>query len=53
MCAWQVSKSHGTVSAYKQVVYLWARNLGGETAVKLLTKFGLLEDAIDFAAENR
>ncbi|KAM9496806.1 intraflagellar transport protein 172 homolog [Clarias gariepinus] len=51
--AYRVSKSHGTVSAYKQVVYLWARNLGGETAVKLLTKFGLLEDAIDFAAENR
>ncbi|XP_053503578.1 intraflagellar transport protein 172 homolog isoform X4 [Ictalurus furcatus] len=51
--AYRVSKSHGTVSTHKQVVYLWAKNLGGETAVKLLNKFGLLEDAIDFAAENR
>lgn len=48
-----MAKSHGTVSAHKQVVYLWAKNLGGETAVKLLNKFNLLEDAIDFAAENR
>ena len=26
--------------------------LGGDSAVKLLTKFGLLESAIDYAAEN-
>ena len=25
---------------------------GGDSAVKLLTKFGLLESAIDYAAEN-
>lgn len=53
MCLCQVSKSHGTASTHKQVVYLWAMNLGGEAAVKLLSKFSLLEDAIEFAAENR
>jgi intraflagellar transport protein 172 len=26
--------------------------LGGDSAVKLLTKFGLLETAIDYAADN-
>jgi intraflagellar transport protein 172 len=31
---------------------LWARSLGGESAVKLLTKFGLLDAALDFASEN-
>ena len=48
----QVSKSHGGPTAAKQVAYLWAKNLGGDSAVKLLTKFGLLEAAIDYATEN-
>lgn len=34
------------------MVYLWAKSLGGDSAVKLLQKFGLLESAIDYAAEN-
>ncbi|XP_026856898.2 intraflagellar transport protein 172 homolog isoform X1 [Electrophorus electricus] len=51
--AYRVSKNHGATSAHKQVAYLWAKSLGGEAAVKLLNKFGLLETAIDFAAENR
>ncbi|KAJ8355794.1 hypothetical protein SKAU_G00185880 [Synaphobranchus kaupii] len=50
--AYRVAKSHGGVSGHKQVAYLWAKNLGGEAAVKLLNKFGLLETAIDFAADN-
>ena len=48
----QVSKAHGGATASKQVAYLWAKSLGGDSAVKLLTKFGLLEAAIDYAAEN-
>jgi intraflagellar transport protein 172 len=48
----QVAKQHGGVSASKQVAYLWAKYLGGESAVRLLTKFGLLEAAVDYAAEN-
>jgi intraflagellar transport protein 172 len=34
------------------VAYLWARSLGGEAAVKLLSKFGLLDAALEFAADN-
>nr|CAB3255301.1 intraflagellar transport protein 172 homolog [Phallusia mammillata] len=50
--AYRVAKSHGTTTAHKQVAYLWARSLGGDSAVKLLTKFGLLDAAIDYAADN-
>ena len=50
--AYRVAKSHGGIHTSKQVAYLWARSLGGEAAVKLLSKFGLLDAAIDFATEN-
>lgn len=50
--AHRVAKTHGGPSAYKQVVYLWAKSLGGEAAVKLLTKFNLLEMAIEQATEK-
>ncbi|KAH9246952.1 hypothetical protein BASA81_015465 [Batrachochytrium salamandrivorans] len=50
--AYRVGKSHGGPNSSKQIAYLWARSLGGESAVKLLRKFGLLDAAIDFAAEN-
>ena len=48
----QVAKAHGGPNAAKQVAYLWAKDLGGDSAVKLLSKFGFLEMAIDYAAEN-
>ncbi|KAI9178878.1 hypothetical protein H9P43_005540 [Blastocladiella emersonii ATCC 22665] len=50
--AHRVAKLHGGAYAAKQVAYLWARSLGGEAGAKLLIKHGLLEYAIDFAAEN-
>nr|XP_046228660.1 intraflagellar transport protein 172 homolog isoform X2 [Scatophagus argus] len=50
--AYRVAKSHGGAGAQKQVAYLWARSLGGEAAVKLLNKFGLLEYAIECASNN-
>lgn len=49
----QIAKTHGGASAHKQVAYLWAKGLGGEAAVKLLNKFGFLETAIDYAADNK
>lgn len=49
MCVFQVAKSHGDPEAQRRVVYLWAHSLGGEAAVKLLNKFGLLEFAIETA----
>ncbi|KAG7214317.1 hypothetical protein INR49_004455 [Caranx melampygus] len=50
--AYRVAKSHGGAGAQKQVAYLWARSLGGEAAVKLLNKFGLMEYAIESATKN-
>lgn len=35
-----------------QLVLFMVTFIGGDSAVKLLTKFGLLESAIDYAAEN-
>ncbi|KAJ7341442.1 hypothetical protein JRQ81_005540 [Phrynocephalus forsythii] len=50
--AYRVAKAHGGANSHKHVAFLWARSLGGEAAVKLLSKFGLLEMAIDHAADN-
>ena len=52
VCYFQVAKSHGGATAANQVAYLWAKTLGGESAVKLLTKFGLLEAAVNYATDN-
>lgn len=48
----QVAKSHGGAGAQKQVAFLWAKTLGGEAAVKLLNKFGLLDYAIESATNK-
>ncbi|XP_027706181.1 intraflagellar transport protein 172 homolog isoform X2 [Vombatus ursinus] len=50
--AYRVAKAHGGANAHKHVAYLWAKGLGGEAAVRLLSKLGLLEAAIDHAADN-
>ncbi|XP_034856689.1 intraflagellar transport protein 172 homolog isoform X2 [Mirounga angustirostris] len=50
--AYRVAKAHGGTTAHKHVAYLWAKSLGGESAVRLLNKLGLLEAAIDHAADN-
>ncbi|CAG0924379.1 unnamed protein product, partial [Notodromas monacha] len=49
--AYRVAKNHGGPHAGKQVAFLWAKSLGGDSAVKLLNKFGLLEQCIDYACE--
>ncbi|XP_072318787.1 intraflagellar transport protein 172 homolog [Eucyclogobius newberryi] len=48
----RIAKSHGGANVQKQVAYLWAQSLGGEAAVKLLSRFSLLEYAIEFACNN-
>ncbi|KAG8179911.1 hypothetical protein JTE90_006274 [Oedothorax gibbosus] len=50
--AYRVAKTKGNDISAKQIAYLWAKSVGGDSAVKLLNKFGLLENAIDYAAEN-
>eukprot|EP00668_Euglena_longa_P000083 GGOE01000099.1.p1 GENE.GGOE01000099.1~~GGOE01000099.1.p1 ORF type:complete len:1743 (+),score=650.33 GGOE01000099.1:779-5230(+) len=49
----RVAKLHGGVNAMKQVVFAWAVQLGGDAGSKLLTKFGLVEQAIDYAIESK
>mmetsp|Transcript_15284 Transcript_15284/g.25210 ORF Transcript_15284/g.25210 Transcript_15284/m.25210 type:complete len:1767 (+) Transcript_15284:218-5518(+) len=48
----RVAKLHGGVNASKKVAYAWAVSLGGEAGAKLLTKFGLIEQAIEYAMET-
>ncbi|KAB7506029.1 Intraflagellar transport protein [Armadillidium nasatum] len=50
--AHRVAKDEGGSGASKQVAFLWARTLRGEAAVKLLNKFGILEQCIDYCCEN-
>ncbi|KAG7173582.1 Intraflagellar transport protein 172-like [Homarus americanus] len=50
--AYRVAKQEGGANAGKQVAFLWARTLRGDAAVKLLNKFGLLEQCIDYACES-
>ena len=48
----RVAKYHGGIQASKRVAYAWALSLGGEAGSKLLTKLGLIEQAIDYAVES-
>ena len=50
--AYRVAQNNGGPHASKQVAFLWAKTLGGESAVKLLNKFGILEQGIDYACES-
>ncbi|KAK9829656.1 hypothetical protein WJX72_007146 [[Myrmecia] bisecta] len=50
--AMRVAKTCGGVNASKQVAYAWAVALGGEEGAQLLSKFGLVEQAIDYALES-
>ncbi|KAJ4427860.1 hypothetical protein ANN_23861 [Periplaneta americana] len=49
--AFRVAKTNGGSQASQQVAFLWAKSLGGDSAVKLLNKFNLLEISIDYACE--
>jgi len=50
--AYRIAKTHGGPAWAKNIAFLWAKSLGGDSAVKLLSKFGLLEEAIDYATDN-
>jgi hypothetical protein len=51
--AYRVSRAHGGVNAAKQVAYHWAISLKNpESAVKLLSRFGLLNQVVDYAVES-
>ncbi|EFC47925.1 hypothetical protein NAEGRDRAFT_63764 [Naegleria gruberi] len=49
----RVAKAHGGLTAWKKVALEWAKQYtGGEAGVKLLSKLGLVEDAIDYAMDG-
>lgn len=50
--AYRIAKSQGGPAWAKNIAVLWAKSLGGDSAVKLLSKFGLLEEAIDYATDD-
>ncbi|XP_068609645.1 intraflagellar transport protein 172 homolog [Brachionichthys hirsutus] len=50
--AYRVAKNHGEGDVHKDVVFMWARSLGGEAAVKLINKFGLVEYSIELCFEK-
>ncbi|MFH4973753.1 hypothetical protein AB6A40_000462 [Gnathostoma spinigerum] len=50
--AYRIAKQEGGESVQKQVLFLWAKSMGGDSAVKLLQKFNLLDESIDFACDN-
>ncbi|KAK5981847.1 Intraflagellar transport protein osm-1 [Trichostrongylus colubriformis] len=49
--AYRLARSEGGEQEQKQVALLWAKSLGGEAGVKLLNKFGMLNEAIDHFSE--
>eukprot|EP01065_Artemidia_motanka_P041067 TRINITY_DN5263_c0_g4_i1.p1 TRINITY_DN5263_c0_g4~~TRINITY_DN5263_c0_g4_i1.p1 ORF type:complete len:1760 (+),score=631.40 TRINITY_DN5263_c0_g4_i1:78-5357(+) len=44
----RVAKVHGGQQAWKNVVIAWALELGGEQGSKLLARFGMVEQAIEY-----
>lgn len=50
--AFRVCRDKGSDAVTKQIAYEWARHLGGDSSVKLLTKHHLLDDVIDIACER-
>lgn len=50
--AYRVARAHGGTNAAKQVAYFWGTSLkNAEAAVKLLSRFGLLNQVVDYAVE--
>lgn len=50
--AYRVARAEGGDKVHKHIAYLWAKSLGGDSAVKLLQRYGLLNEAIDMGSER-
>ena len=50
--AYRIARVHAGETAEKQLAFLWARSLGGESAIKLLNRLGHVNDVIDIACSN-
>ncbi|XP_043070065.1 intraflagellar transport protein 172 homolog [Drosophila bipectinata] len=49
---YRVAKQKGTEGASQQVAYMWAKSMPTESAVRLLSKLGLLDTAVGFACDS-
>lgn len=47
-----MAKTAGGEQAGEQVAFLWAKSLGGDSAVKLLNKLNLLNACIEHACDS-
>ncbi|XP_026675781.1 intraflagellar transport protein 172 homolog [Diaphorina citri] len=50
--AYRIALSNGGQEAVEPVVYLWAKSLGGDSAVRLLNRLSLLESCISNACDT-
>ncbi|CAL2048973.1 unnamed protein product [Caenorhabditis brenneri] len=50
--AFRIAKNEGGENMEKQILFMWAKSIGGDAAVKLLNKHGMLSEGIDFACET-
>ncbi|ALC42884.1 osm-1, partial [Drosophila busckii] len=48
---YRVAQQQGTEGASQQVAYMWAKSMPLESAVRLLSKLGLLDTALGFACD--
>ena len=49
---YRVAKQKGSEGASNQVAYMWAKSMPVESAVRLLTKLGLLDTAVGYACDS-
>ncbi|KAH8278227.1 hypothetical protein KR044_002922 [Drosophila immigrans] len=49
---YRVAKQKGSEGASQQVAYMWAKSMPVESAVRLLSKLGLLDTAVGFACDS-
>uniref|UniRef100_A0A0N4ZD27 WD_REPEATS_REGION domain-containing protein n=1 Tax=Parastrongyloides trichosuri TaxID=131310 RepID=A0A0N4ZD27_PARTI len=50
--AYRIGKQEGGENAARNVAYLWAKALGGDSAVRLLQKYNVLNEVIAMACDN-
>uniref|UniRef100_A0AC35U6D2 WD_REPEATS_REGION domain-containing protein n=1 Tax=Rhabditophanes sp. KR3021 TaxID=114890 RepID=A0AC35U6D2_9BILA len=50
--AYRIARNEGNDFAGKNVAYLWAKSLGGDSAVRLLQKYNILNETITMAFEK-
>uniref|UniRef100_A0A0K0F112 Intraflagellar transport protein osm-1 (inferred by orthology to a C. elegans protein) n=1 Tax=Strongyloides venezuelensis TaxID=75913 RepID=A0A0K0F112_STRVS len=49
---YRIAKQEGGENAGRNVIYLWAKTLGGDSGVKLLQKYNILDEVITIACQN-